>query len=94
MKNTHDAVRLENQAPDHEAIAEKLRLKAQQARGQQGAGDSKLERVSPHTKLSVEHPESQAVEREKYLMGQSYCAHPIPPSELDAFLRSDREKHE
>jgi hypothetical protein len=78
MKQEHDADDLDNQAAKHESIANELRLKAQQER------DGGVP-VSPHTKMPVDHPESQAVERERYLMGIS-LASATKPEEIQDWL--------
>jgi hypothetical protein len=59
----------EQRAAQLEAEALALRTKAQEAREQE-------QPISPRTKLPVEHPESQAVERAHYEMQTSLNSHP------------------
>jgi hypothetical protein len=43
--------------------------------------------ISPRTKLPIEHPESQAVERINYEMGQSLCGQPATDAAIADLLK-------
>ena len=86
----------EQPATKLEAEALALRRQAQQPREQQQAGSPNLKApdISPRTKLPVEHPESQAVERIHYDMQTSLCGRPMTEAEADALLKDDKKKDE
>lgn len=46
--------------------------------------------ISEHTKLPVDHPESQAVERIRYEMQQSLCGHPMTEAEIEALTSKSK----
>ena len=47
--------------------------------------------ISPRTKLPIEHPESQAVERAHYEMQTSLNSRPVTKAELAALLEPPKE---
>ncbi len=68
-----------------------LRQETQQTRDQQAPASANLQTLSPRTKLPIEHPESQAVERIHYEMQQS-LASATPPAEVEAFFKKAESK--
>ena len=67
-----------------EAEALKLRTDAEKER-------EKKQAISPRTKLPVEHPESQAVERAHYEMQTSLCGRKPTAEELAELKRNKKE---
>jgi hypothetical protein len=75
-----------------EAAAVKVRLAAQKARDREVPQGPKIQAISPRTKLPVDHPESQAVERILYETGQSLCGHPTPEAVIKDLLKKKHKK--
>jgi len=92
MEKKHSPEDLDKKAAELEAAAAELRLAAQQARDREAPDGAKLQAISPHTKLPVEHPESQAVERILYETGQSLCGQPAAGPIIADLLKKEPKK--
>ena len=90
--NTPD--KIEQSAAKLEAEVETLRRQAKQARDGQTRPGLKSQDLSPRTKLPVEHPESQAVERERYRVGLSLNSPPMTEAQADALLKEEKQRDE
>jgi hypothetical protein len=73
--------KLEQKANKLETEAQTLHQRAQPADGQQP--------VSPRTKLPIDHPESQAVERIHYEMQRSLCGLTLTDEEMKKLESND-----
>ena len=73
-----------------EITPENSKQKATSEKGADGA--TKLRAVSPRTKLPVEHPESQEVERIHYQRQTSLCGHPLNEADIDGLMDQAKKK--
>jgi hypothetical protein len=92
MEKKHSPEDLDKKAAELEATAAELRFTAQKARDREAPDGAKLQAISPRTKLPVEHPESQAVERILYEAGQSLCGQPTADAALEDLLKKEPKK--